>query len=356
MTAQRFDYLDSVRGIAAFCVLIFHLNGIVGEGALSIEQGVLYNTLFNGHHAVSIFFVLSGLVLSFKYLKMPDLALDYKQYILKRFYRLFPAYWVTLLLIYISKHQQHSFAKIQDVLDFIAEGSLFRNHFDIFLGGWSLNIEMGISLILPVLILVMRFNRQWFVYFTLFSVLLSAYYTLYLFHFCLGIWLAADFEQIQAGKYRNHFIYRYRYALLPIWLLFFSGNYITYQIENAEAFLMIRKLVGFDWYHASGIAAFLLLIWIIMSKKWQRLLSLKPLIFLGKISYSVYLMQWLVVIVWVNPHFEWFKNQFHTDWLGTRLLMATTAIGLTLVLATLLYYVIERPFIHMARKKFVSDK
>jgi peptidoglycan/LPS O-acetylase OafA/YrhL len=355
MIAQRFDYLDSVRGIAAFCVLIFHLNGITGEGALSLEQSVFYNALFNGHHAVSIFFVLSGLVLSYKYLKIKELELNYKQYILKRMYRLYPAYWLTLLLIYVSKHQQHAFAKIQDVLDFIAEGSLFRNQFDIFLGGWSLNIEMGISLILPMLILVMRHNRQWFLYLTLFSLALSAYYTLYLFHFCMGIWLAADFEHIQAGKYRLHFIYRYRYALLPVWILLFSGNYITYTIESTEAFLMIRHFTGFDWYHASGFAAFLWLIWIIMSKKWQQFLNLKPLIFLGKISYSIYLIQWLVVIVWINPNYDWFKNQLHTDFLGTRLVMAATGISLTLLLATSMYYTIERPFMRMARKKFKAN-
>ncbi len=115
---------------------------------------------------------------------------------------------------------------------------------------------------------------------------------------------------------------------------------------------MIRQFTGFDWYQPSAIASFLLLIWIIMSEKWQHFLSLKPLIFLGKISYSIYLMQWLTVIVWINPHFDWFKNQCHTDLLSTRLIMAASTISLTLMLATLLYYAVERPFINMARKKF----
>jgi peptidoglycan/LPS O-acetylase OafA/YrhL len=352
MTQQRFDYLDSVRGLAAFCVLICHLNGMQGEGAMNAEQSAIYNTFFNGHHAVSIFFVLSGLVLSYKYLKMPELVLDYKAYIFKRAYRLYPAYWVSLLLLYVCAAKQHAFEKIIDTLYVLKEASLLRNYSGVFGGGWTLNIEIGISLILPVLILVMRYNRQWFYYLTVFFLVLSAYYSLYLFHFCLGIWLAADFEVIQSGKYRSHFIYRYRYALLPVWLFFFSGNYITYKIENAPDFIMMREMTGFNWHQASAVAAFLLLIWIIMSPRWQRFLNLKPLLFLGKISYSVYLIQWLVAFVWINPNFEWFKNQFHTDWWGTRILMVTTGIGLTLLMSTGMYYAVERPFINLARKKF----
>jgi peptidoglycan/LPS O-acetylase OafA/YrhL len=354
MLQQRFDYLDSVRGLAAFCVLICHLNGMQGEGAMNAEQNILFNTFFNGHHAVSIFFVLSGLVLSYKYLKMPELVLDYKHYIFKRFYRLYPAYWVSLLLLYLCINKLSSFAKIEDVLLFIKEGSLLRNYSTTFGGGWTLNVEMGISLILPILILVMRYNRQWFSYLTICFLVLSAYYTQYLFHFCLGMWLAADFESIQSGQYRQYFIYRYRYALLPVWLFLFSGYYITYKIEHAPTYLLIKDFIGFSWHQASALAAFLWLIWIIMSPRWQRFLSLKPLLFLGKISYSVYLIQWTVAFVWVNPNFEWFKNQFHTDWLGTRLLMGATGIGLTLLLATLMYYAVERPFINLARKKYGS--
>jgi peptidoglycan/LPS O-acetylase OafA/YrhL len=355
MRSERFDYLDSVRGLAAFCVLLFHLNDSKGEAAMTAANTRLFSIIFNGHHATSVFFVLSGLVLSYKYLKMPVLNLNYKHFIMRRFYRLYPAYWVSLLVLYVSHHQEHVFAKIEAVLNFLEEAFLYRNRAEIFGGGWTLNIEMAVSLLIPILVLTMRHSRQWFFFLTLISWILTAYYTVFLLHFCLGVWLAADFAAIQSGKYQTHFLYRYRYFLLPVWLCLFSAYYVFEGLEKTEFLRIFVDFTGFHWHQVSGFMAFLLLIWVIGSPRWQRFLRWQPFLWLGKVSYSLYLVQWVVLFVWVNPHFEVFKNLCGGSWLGARLSMAVVGIGLSLVLSGLLYRFVELPCMNYARRRFGSD-
>jgi peptidoglycan/LPS O-acetylase OafA/YrhL len=354
MQTERFDYLDSVRGLAAFCVLICHINQVFGEGGMSAETARFYNILFNGHHAVSVFFVLSGLVLSYKYLKIPEFSLNYKDFAWRRFYRLFPAYWFFLIVLYLLTRQEHAFAKIEEVLNYIEEAFLYRNRAQIFGGGWTLNIEMAVSLLMPILVLTMRHSRQWFFYLTLISLVLTAYYTVFLFHFCLGVWLAADFSTIQSGKYRSHWLYRYRYAFVPVWLCLFSGYYVFEGLDKTEFLRIFVDLTGFHWHQVSGLMAFLLLIWIIGSERWQQFLRWQPFLWLGKISYSLYLVHWLVIFVWVNPNFEWFKNLCSGSLLGARLLMAAVGIGVSFLLAALLYRFVEKPCMDLAKRKYSS--
>lgn len=64
----RIGQLDSIRGIAAFCVLFSHLYSVL-KGVLPTTISFLFTlTPFKlfiaGHSAVILFFVLSGFVLS----------------------------------------------------------------------------------------------------------------------------------------------------------------------------------------------------------------------------------------------------------------------------------------------------
>lgn len=64
---QRFLVLDSFRGIAAICVVIFHMHIIGSITELNFFRG---SSLF-----VEFFFVLSGFVLAHTYDFNPDYAI-----------------------------------------------------------------------------------------------------------------------------------------------------------------------------------------------------------------------------------------------------------------------------------------
>jgi peptidoglycan/LPS O-acetylase OafA/YrhL len=87
---QRLTYLDSIRGFAALSVVIYHTNGWLDFTKdpffHSSVPTHLLNVIFNGPSAVSLFFVLSGFVLSLKYFLKPNRPISYLEFIIKRFF------------------------------------------------------------------------------------------------------------------------------------------------------------------------------------------------------------------------------------------------------------------------------
>ncbi len=93
---MRFQALDSIRGLAAVAVVLFHLK-----------------FSFPGYLAVDLFFILSGFVLSYRYFGQPDtMKPSIADFAAARFSRLYPLHLFALmaiLLIYAGSQQFPSF-------------------------------------------------------------------------------------------------------------------------------------------------------------------------------------------------------------------------------------------------------
>ncbi|MEY5049346.1 MAG: hypothetical protein RLZZ175_2705, partial [Bacteroidota bacterium] len=102
----KLDYLDSLRGIAAFVVVIGHTNDSFKSDDKYLFEfffNFLCNyTFFNGHYSVCVFFVLSGFVLSYSYFRNFDFDYVIKQSI-KRFPRLLLPVLATSILYFFAK-------------------------------------------------------------------------------------------------------------------------------------------------------------------------------------------------------------------------------------------------------------
>lgn len=89
-TSNRFEVLDSFRGLAAICVVIFHMH---------YANSITELNFFRGSHLfVEFFFVLSGFVLSHGYTLKSDL--NFKSFLVSRTFRLFPLH-IFMLIIFI---------------------------------------------------------------------------------------------------------------------------------------------------------------------------------------------------------------------------------------------------------------
>src|SRR5690606_19040924 len=87
------SYLDSVRGIAALMVVVYHYLNWYYSGKLVVK---ITNIFINGADAVAFFFVLSGFVLSYKYVVLKH-PLDIGKFYVNRFFRLWPAFFITVV-------------------------------------------------------------------------------------------------------------------------------------------------------------------------------------------------------------------------------------------------------------------
>ncbi|WP_338791109.1 acyltransferase [Bernardetia sp. MNP-M8] len=345
--SRRIGYLDSIRGMAALAVVIFHANAWLDftkdpNFNSSIPTHIL-NIIFNGHNAVCLFFVLSGFVLSLKYVKKGAQEVSYVEFILKRAFRLYPAYWFVLILAALYTKSDFSL--------FIKElPMLITGNQTLIPPAWSLIVEMKMSLIfLFLLVLAVRNIKILFVAAFLYWFLFG--FEIYILHFCLGILLAINFEKIQEIKWSK----TKRYLLFLLGLLLCSVEQIHFIIVPHENFKETNTPLGFF------LGAFGCVIWLMLAMsapKFQKKIETKPLLFLGDISYGLYIGHWLIFVNILEPHFDWFLAKLGSYYLAHIVVRYFLVTLFSLLFATFLYYVIEKPFIKMGYKvaKKYSDK
>lgn len=149
---NRIPSLDGWRGIAIVLVLFDHAqNALAGAPLRPWMQ--------TGQHGVTIFFVLSGFLITSKLLEGP---VDLKKFYVRRLLRLLPVAWTYLAALWIlgmvTGHElvfgEALRASVFCYLNFLGPcGSSFTDHF------WSLSIECQFYLVWPCLFLLAGAGR-----------------------------------------------------------------------------------------------------------------------------------------------------------------------------------------------------
>jgi peptidoglycan/LPS O-acetylase OafA/YrhL len=310
--------LDSVRGLAALSVLFEHY-------VISFELPTRdpfwskawdYSPLhivWDGAAAVSLFFVLSGLVLSLKHFRItqqPDLSqFDLLGYFISRCFRLGPPYLATLALSalgYMLTTGQQPLLPLQrhsawldelwghpvGVWGVLAEANLFAMPEMIVMvpQAWTLAIELLLSLLIPLGVLLAGRSSLWLLAFTGVSIQLLGAPPV-LFHFMLGVLMAKYYRDAAEWLAARRLIRR----------LTLSAGIVLYTAADTFA----GHLNG-DWPSTlAGIGAGLILLFVMGSSRAQTMLSLPLLRFIGKVSFSLYLLHMLVLLCAMPWLWQW---------------------------------------------------
>ncbi|OAS88193.1 MULTISPECIES: acyltransferase family protein [Metabacillus] len=365
---ERFNELDSIRGLAALTVIFHHyllifpeiVQETMGDNsyiALNIAKYSPLHILWAGHEAVIMFFLLSGFVLSLPFIQGGKVK--YTKYLIKRIFRIYIPY-IFSVFIAVFCLMMFSRGGIVNLSDWFnsswnkpIEWKLFFEHFlliNSFKNGefdqvyWSLVHEMRISIIFPFLMIaVLKWNWKYILgsslFISLFGFLLihflgntiDYFLTLqYLFMFIAGSLLA---------KHRIHLISLFtslsnpiKYILVSLAVLFYTFKWWGYNLSPLYNSFSVDVVIT--------IGASVFLIMSLSSKKVSKFLNLKSVRYMGKISYSIYLYHCIVLFSLINI----FYGSINIT------LILIGSLILTLLVASLAYNLIEIPSITLGRK------
>jgi peptidoglycan/LPS O-acetylase OafA/YrhL len=338
--------LESLRGLAAFGVAWIHVNiAFLTTEQVHYPEVVFWRDwlfrLFPPGSAVVFFFTLSGLVLSNSLLRDPS----WKRFVIRRFCRIFPAMWFAVIVTYVaqitlrdlydykvvSEPYANMFLRHQGITDLFRNLILAKKSIDPVI--WSLIPEMVCSLLLPGLVWIHRRLNA------IFRLLLLALLTIwcnltddptkYLFAFYAGFALPETITPFLRSD-----LIKYLAALFGWYLLyvghFYGVAYSTIMVETCT------------------VGSVLVISAVLSSPASFNFLNIRPVRFLGRISFSFYLLHLpvlflLVALTMVFPSLRPI-NLYET------VAFAVLAIAATIPVAALSYRFIELPGITFGRR------
>jgi len=341
ITKNKLFALESLRGIAALLVALFHYP----------SSSFLY--FDKGFYAVNFFFILSGFVISYNYEnKIKDFK-DIINFQIKRFLRLYPIHLFVLLIILAI--QTLKFFVIEfSILPFGSEAFGERYTFGDFVSNlFLLHSIFNFSYWLSWNPASWSISTEFYTYlvFILTFFLFQKYKFLIIFIFII---LASPF-----------FIENYSYFSLPhkfpyingvfFQCLFNFGNgcicyylFLKIKKEFKDIFVLLFLIFCACIYYFSSVfflkynfIIFSLIVLIFSklnsSSLTYRMFNMKPLVFLGTISYSLYMIHEQVIYILIQILRFIFKIEFILD--GATAVHTTSAIYDTLI--TILYLFIS---------------
>lgn len=321
-SSRRQSAPDLLRGLAALVVVVHHFLLIFYPALFTtlakhkhtesnIESQLSYSVfsfLWNGHFAVTIFFVLSGYVLSAGYFSRNDLSLPTRS-TLQRYLRLILPVAVSILLAWLllrmNAFSNISVAQIYTKNEFWFE-NLWRIHPDIlaalkeafiqtpFFGGtleynpvlWTINLELFGSLLVFAFLALCGKLRNRFVIYILLCVLL---YKSHLIAFVIGTAIA-DY------KYSDHFRELHRYVLAALVVVaVYAGSFHWMNFLQHGEWGVLEHMTGLTarLIYTAG-AAILVFCAANRTKTESKRLQYAGA-WLGKISFGVYLLHLICI-------------------------------------------------------------
>ena len=371
MTNAKLNFFDSFRGIAALIVAIGHARWLLWEGysdgyKLHPDTYSFFEKFFMyfmcvfkfGHEMVMLFFVMSGFLIHYGFSKkiQDGVAKLDISYFKKRFIRIYPVLLVALLLTYlldcvgIFTHLPIYTSSTNNlIINESIKIDLSNNNFleNLFLYGskvwgsngpmWSLKLEWFFYLIYPVFYLINRkYVKSSYLIFILFS-------------------LIVFFKPIQL-EFINGF-FKNVITSFPIWLLgAFIADVLTYRIHlNLKKFyyLMLFPLLPIlvnvdselmrDYCVAIGFVG--LIAFMLKSSIQFTVLEGRLFSFFSRISYSLYIIHFPILVLFSAFLFEMFGGQ-----LPQSQFFIFFGLIICVVVSYLVYYFVERPSLLFKRK------
>jgi peptidoglycan/LPS O-acetylase OafA/YrhL len=321
---KRYHSIDSLRGIAAVAICFFHFSN--GNPALLPDGNWLKELANIGFLRVEVFFVISGMVIAYTMAKSNYQIGQLGVFLLKRLARLEPPYLASIVLV-LGLNLLSSLLPAYAGNGFTFDAAQFFLHIGYLVPFWdipwlspvywSLGIEFQFYLMMALTFPLMFAKRKQFFYLA----------------FAISSFL--------------FFITAQEYLLFKYVLFFFIGfllfMYVEGSIDKRIAIFLIILSGGFiflkDGWEFAMAGLFPVLFMLFLGHKRFRVLE-----FLGKISYSLYLIHVPVGGRVINLTVKL------TDNIYLSMLAVLAALLVSVAFAWLFFHLIEEPSIRWAKR------
>lgn len=345
----KLNSAESIRGLACLAVVFSHLSLSffpylhhfdVTESTDSALLYFIHHSPFafwySGTAAVFLFFVLSGFVLSYAILRKPDqIKPKIKSMLIKRYPRLaIPAVasclliWLIFQVVYVDSSQANGWLQayvtqevsLQHALYEGLIGSFFFAESDTNWVLWTMHIELFGSLVLFLLLYLYRLKRVLFFIGSLVSPALAFYlkgegFFLGISSFVIGIYV---------------YLYAKTLPYAAAILLFLFGLYLAGAHNSSWSYQWIYALLGERTYEYGNFFGGVFIVYsILMSPKLSKQFDHQVLVWLGKLSFSIYLLHLIVLYVIGLPIFNYLLS-VGVDYAYAVIVASIVFIGFTL--------------------------
>ncbi|BAY10597.1 acyltransferase family protein [Calothrix sp. NIES-2098] len=377
--SKHINSLTSLRGVASVVVVIHHFSYYTLPKTGS-TLSTYSNFFHNGYLWVDFFFILSGFIMTHVYARdfsTKVISDNYRSYLLSRFARIYPLHIFILAL----------FVGLEIVKTFLLHHSAFTDKFNltalfanVFLlqafdlncpplfwcntywnePAWSISVEFVIYCIFPFLLFVLlrsNYKNDLLMYVSsLLGILLLVTFTRGNLDSIIGVPAIArcglecvlgiiTYKVYRRSNYQKYLNLNLLAIIAITWIMLIMHNYWHHW----------RSL--HDWLILPAFSLLILAVAVSNKSVISKFLNSQLMLYLGTISYSVYLVHWfiqeLIKFFWSYEFNEIFGQSF------TRLenfLALGVFLIITLLVASLTYKFVEVPMRHYLKSKLLANQ
>lgn len=323
---SKINAAESIRGLACVAVVFSHLSltflpflhnfeSVDSSGVAWIDwlHHSPFGFLYSGTGAVFVFFVLSGYVLSYAILRKNDIPLKIKAMSLKRYPRLAIPAGISCLVAFailsipvdtsniLGNWMQKYGASSPTLLNALYEGFLGSFIFGYINTNWvlwTMQIELIGSFVLFALLYIYYINKKLFIPVAIISplpfVIISPVVALGIYAFVFGIFI---------------YLYGKKIPTIISILLLIAGLYFSGVNSTSNSYAIFTSILGTKTSILLNFAAGICIVYsILMNEKLSKVLDKKPLVKLGALSFSIYLLHIPLIYLIAVPIFNLILN------------------------------------------------